>query len=256
MSLPSIRFRIVRPNKKPRSIYAMKRGFVSWNAASADLERGVSVTEGNGAGQRPRPRSNRMTVVSALDDPLAVLLTDDLPDVMAPDDNRADRRTAGIAAVMRPGSREVVLRTRISPDLTAHVPSAPGGWPSPARRAHSSCAGNSNACRPDARHSSSQSSTIQIRNQSWSPQTPALAAGNAGNGGWNSADNGDDEFALLRSLQMQIATHSWQRLYAYCLPSYCLGDKDRDAIKGRLIKDDHFATASTMGSAAHLGQPP
>jgi hypothetical protein len=30
-----------------------------------------------------------MTVVSALNDPLAVLLTDNLPDVMSPDDNRA-----------------------------------------------------------------------------------------------------------------------------------------------------------------------
>jgi hypothetical protein len=32
---------------------------------------------------------------------------------------------------MRPGSREVVLRARISPDLIAHVPATPGGRPSP-----------------------------------------------------------------------------------------------------------------------------
>src|ERR1700729_2719788 len=102
---------------------------------SAGLERGVGVTEGNGAGQRSRPGPNRMTVVSTLDDPLAVLLTDNLPDVMAPDHNRAHGRTAGVAAIVRPGSREVVLGTRIGSDLPAHVPSAPGGRPSTGPRA-------------------------------------------------------------------------------------------------------------------------
>jgi len=76
-----------------------------------------------------------MTVVSALDDPLAVLLTDNLPDVMTPDDDRADGGTTGIAAVMRPGSREVVLGTWIGSDLTTHVPPAPGGRPSSGTRA-------------------------------------------------------------------------------------------------------------------------
>src|ERR1700722_5878048 len=102
---------------------------------SADLERGVSVTEGNGTGEGSRSGSNRMTVVSALDDPLSVLLTDNLPDVMAPDNNRAHRGTAGVAAIVRPGSREVVLGTRISPDLTTHVPPAPSGRPSSGTRA-------------------------------------------------------------------------------------------------------------------------
>src|ERR1700733_7555593 len=73
-----------------------------------------------------------MTVVSTLDDPLAVLLTDNLSDVMTPDHNRAHRGTAGVAAIVRPGSREVVLGTRIGPHLTAHLPSAPGGRPPPA----------------------------------------------------------------------------------------------------------------------------
>lgn len=80
----------------------MKRGLVFQISVSERLERGVSVTEGNSAGQRSRPSPNGMTVVSALDDPLAVLLTDNLPDVMAPDDNRAHGRTAGVAAVVRP----------------------------------------------------------------------------------------------------------------------------------------------------------
>ena len=116
----------------------------------------------------------------------------------------------------------------------------------PRSRAHSSYAHRPSACKPDAHHSSSQSSMTRIRNQSWSPQTPAHAAGNSGR---NSAGNGDDEFALLRSLRMhmQTALHSRQRLYAYCLPSCCLGDKDRDAIKGHVIRDDHSAAASTMG---------
>src|ERR1700744_4245121 len=70
-----------------------------------------------------------MAVVAALDDPLAVLATDDLADVMAPDHDRTDRRTTGVAAVVRPRPREVVLRARIGTDLLAHVPTAPGGWP-------------------------------------------------------------------------------------------------------------------------------
>src|SRR5579863_2466418 len=135
MVLPSIRFWIVQPNEKPRSIYAMKRGLVFRKYRVRGLERGVSVTEGDGAGQRSRPGSNRMTVVSAFDDPLAVLLTDNLADVVAPDDNRAYRGPASVAAIVRPGSREVVLGTRISPNLTAHVPAAPGGWPSSGTRA-------------------------------------------------------------------------------------------------------------------------
>ena len=76
-----------------------------------------------------------MTVVPALDDPLTVLLTDNLADVVTPDDNRAHRGTAGVAAVVRPGSREVVLGTRIGSDLTAHIPAAPSGRPSSGTRA-------------------------------------------------------------------------------------------------------------------------
>ena len=73
-----------------------------------------------------------MTVIAAFNDPLAVLLSDDLPDMMTPYDNRANGGTAGIGAVVGPGSREVVLGTRIGSNLTAHVPSAPGRRPPPA----------------------------------------------------------------------------------------------------------------------------
>jgi len=37
-----------------------------------------------------------MTVVAALHDPLAVLLTNDLTDVVTPDDDRANGRSAGV----------------------------------------------------------------------------------------------------------------------------------------------------------------
>lgn len=88
----------------------------------------------------------------------------------------------------------------------------------PHSRAHSSYSHKFGAYTPGAPHSSFQNSTSRIQNQSWSPQTPALAAGN---GGRNSADNGDDEFAPPRSSQMQTAKHSRQQLYAYYLPSCC-----------------------------------
>src|SRR3569832_1112708 len=70
-----------------------------------------------------------MTVVSALDNPLAILLADNLADVVAPDHDRTDRRTAGVGAIMRPGTREVVLRPWVGQDLMAHVTSTPGPRP-------------------------------------------------------------------------------------------------------------------------------
>jgi hypothetical protein len=43
-----------------------------------------------------------MTIISALDDPLAILVTYNLADVVVPDHDRTDRRTAGVRAVVRP----------------------------------------------------------------------------------------------------------------------------------------------------------
>jgi hypothetical protein len=58
----------------------------------------VRSSERNPARQRSRAGSNSMAIVSTLDDPLAVLATDDLADVMAPDHDRAD----GQAPALRP----------------------------------------------------------------------------------------------------------------------------------------------------------
>jgi hypothetical protein len=80
------------------------------------------------------------------------------------------------------------------------------------------------ARQPNAHNLSSRSSKTQIREQSSTPRPPGYAAGDNDR---NNADNGDDEFALLRSSQMLIAMHSRQRLYAYCLPSYCFGERSR-----------------------------
>ncbi len=67
-----------------------------------------------------------MTVIAALHDPLAVFLADNLADVVAPDHDSADARTAGISAVMGPRARKVVGRTGVAGDLPAHIPAAPG----------------------------------------------------------------------------------------------------------------------------------
>jgi hypothetical protein len=71
-----------------------------------------------------------MAIIAALHDPLAVLLADDLADMMRPDDDGADRRLPGVGAVMSPCPREIIFGTGIATDLPAHVPAAPGGWPS------------------------------------------------------------------------------------------------------------------------------
>jgi hypothetical protein len=67
----------------------------------------------------------------------------------------------------------------------------------------------------------------------------------------HSAGNGDDEFALPRSLRTQKAMLPRQRLYAYCLPSYCWWEMDRQAIKRP--RDQvmiGFPAASTMSRNA------
>lgn len=66
-----------------------------------------------------------MTVIAALHDPLAVLLADDLSDVVAPDHDRADARAAGVGSVMGPGACQIVGRSGIAADLATHVPAAP-----------------------------------------------------------------------------------------------------------------------------------
>lgn len=76
-----------------------------------------------------------MAIIAALHDPLAVLLTDDLADVVTPHDDGTHRRAARVAAIVSPRSGKVVLRTRIAPNLRSHVPAAPRGWPAGVRGA-------------------------------------------------------------------------------------------------------------------------
>src|SRR5882757_8554105 len=66
-----------------------------------------------------------MAVIAALHDPLTVLVRDDLADVVTPDDDGADGRSACIRSIVRPGTGEIVGRAGIAADLAAHIPSAP-----------------------------------------------------------------------------------------------------------------------------------
>jgi hypothetical protein len=59
-----------------------------------------------------------VAVIPALYDPMTVLA--------------ADRRTARVTPVVRPGSRQVVAGAGIGTNLPAHVPSAPGPGPAAA----------------------------------------------------------------------------------------------------------------------------
>jgi hypothetical protein len=48
--------------------------------------------DGNRAGNRTGPRAKRMTVIAGLDDPFAVFFTDDLSDVVRPNNHRSYSR--------------------------------------------------------------------------------------------------------------------------------------------------------------------
>ena len=65
-----------------------------------------------------------MTVISAFDDPFAVLLADDFSNVVIPDDDGSDARWPR-AAPVRPISRKVIGYPRIRADEPAHLPAAP-----------------------------------------------------------------------------------------------------------------------------------
>ena len=74
-----------------------------------------------------------MTVIAGRDHPLAILLADDLADMMRPDYDRADAGRTGVAP-MGPVAREVVGRTRIGADQLPHLPAThaagrPPRWP-------------------------------------------------------------------------------------------------------------------------------
>jgi hypothetical protein len=59
--------------------------------------------ERNRARERARPRADRAAVIAAVNDPLTVgRLSRDDSDMMAPDNNDANSRAAGIHAFVRP----------------------------------------------------------------------------------------------------------------------------------------------------------
>lgn len=70
-----------------------------------------------------------MTVIAALHDPFAVFVTDDLADMVTPNHDGTDRRTARVRSVVSPGSRQIEGRTGIGANLPSHIPSAPGPRP-------------------------------------------------------------------------------------------------------------------------------
>jgi hypothetical protein len=70
-----------------------------------------------------------MPVIAALHDPLAILVADDLADVVPPDDDRTDRRSTGIGPIMGPGACKIVGWAGVAADLAAHIPAAPGSRP-------------------------------------------------------------------------------------------------------------------------------
>jgi hypothetical protein len=57
---------------------------------AARLHGRVSSPEGNRACQGSRPRPHSMAIIAALHDPLTILLTDDLADVVAPHNDSPD----------------------------------------------------------------------------------------------------------------------------------------------------------------------
>jgi hypothetical protein len=220
MLLPSIRFWIVEPKEKPRSIYAMKRGLVFRKYRVRRL-------------RTRRKRYGRQWL---------------RPRIAAgfePHDRRfRSRRSIGRSpdrqSCRRDGSRRQSCLPRARQRCCHSAPRIARGCigdPDQPRPDHACTtrtkrqavlrnarAHSLSARKSSAQNLSSQSSKTQIRKKSLGPLTPGLAAGN---GGRNSADNGVDEFAPPRSMQMQKAPHSRQGLYAYCLPSYCFGERSR-----------------------------
>ena len=87
---------------------------------------GSGAPECDGACDGSGPGPYGVAVVAALNDPLTVFLADNFPDVMPPDDDRADGRSTGVRPVAGPRSRQVDGRAGIAGHLATHVPAAPG----------------------------------------------------------------------------------------------------------------------------------
>ena len=92
----------------------------------AQRTKGLCASKRDRVGDRPRSGSHRVPVVAALNDPLTVFLADNFSDVMPPDDDRADRWSAGVRSIAGPRPRQIECRAGIAAHLPAHVPAAPG----------------------------------------------------------------------------------------------------------------------------------
>ena len=102
----------------------MGRPRLSGGLFSRRLDGGLAPADGDRARDRTGASAQRVTVVAGFDDPLAVFLSDDLADVMRPDDDGADARRSG-SAPMRPVAREVIRRPRVAADEAPHLPATP-----------------------------------------------------------------------------------------------------------------------------------
>jgi hypothetical protein len=86
-----------------------------------------SPTDGNRTGNRPRARTYRIAVVAGLNDPLSVLLPNDLTDMVRPHHDGSNAGCSGTAP-MRPVARQIVRGSRITADELPHLPATPRGW--------------------------------------------------------------------------------------------------------------------------------
>jgi hypothetical protein len=68
---------------------------------------GLSAAEGDCAGDRSGPGAYRVSVIAALDDPLAVFVAYDLAHVMRPYDDGPHGRSARVCSVTRPRASEI-----------------------------------------------------------------------------------------------------------------------------------------------------
>ena len=95
------------------------------------------MAERDRAGDGARALAHRMSVITALNDPLVAGAAGDDADVMAPHHHRADPRTARVAADPRPVAREPEIAPRHA-EMRAEPPAAPRRRPSAGapRRTH------------------------------------------------------------------------------------------------------------------------
>jgi hypothetical protein len=106
-------------NKKPPLALPQRR------PVSGDSD-GLCAPKRDRVCDRTNSSAHASSVVPALNNPLAVFLANNFSDMMGPNDNGANRGPAGVGPIVGPRSCQIVRRSRVAADLTAHVPTAPG----------------------------------------------------------------------------------------------------------------------------------